>query len=76
MVTSGGALNSNGTDDVQNRYARAAWTFVGSSSLVNEARFGWFKDRQADSIDPKLLDPGYGALARFASIPRTTRTNC
>ncbi|HXJ42176.1 MAG TPA: carboxypeptidase regulatory-like domain-containing protein, partial [Bryobacteraceae bacterium] len=63
VVTSGGALNSNGIDDVQNRYGRAAWTSIVSSSMVNEARFGWFKDRQADSLDPKLLDPTYGALS-------------
>ena len=62
-VTSGGAFNSNGTDDVQNRYARADWTHIVSTSVVNEARFGWFKDRQADSLDPKLLDPNYGALS-------------
>lgn len=63
VVTSGGAINSNGIDDVQNRYARAAWTFVASGNMVNEARFGWFKDRQADFIDPKLVDPVYGALS-------------
>src|SRR5579872_362131 len=48
-VTSGGALNSNGIDDVQGRYARASWTYIVSSNIVNEARFGWFKDRQADA---------------------------
>jgi len=62
-VTSGGALNSNGIDDVQVRYGRAAWTYIVSSNIVNEARFGWFKDRQADSLDPKLLDPMFGALS-------------
>ena len=46
VVTSGGALNSNGIDDVQNRYGRAAWTGILTSNIVNEARFGWFKDRQ------------------------------
>jgi hypothetical protein len=62
-VTSGGAINSNGIDDVQVRYGRAGWTYIISGSLVNEARFGWFKDRQADSIDPKLLDPLLGTLS-------------
>ena len=61
VVTSGGALNSNGIDDVQVRYGRADWTAILNSNLVNEARFGWFKDRQADSLDPKLLDPVLGA---------------
>jgi outer membrane receptor protein involved in Fe transport len=63
VVTSGGAFNSNGIDDVQNRYGRADWTYIVSSSIVNEARFGWFKDRQADFLDFKLLDPNYGALS-------------
>jgi len=63
VVTSGGALNSNGIDDVQVRYARADWTAIVSPNQVNEARFGWFKDRQADSVDPKLLDPTYGAIS-------------
>ncbi len=63
VVTSGGALNSNGIDDVQGRGARADWTYVPTNTMVNEARFGWFKDRQADFIDPKLLDPTYGALS-------------
>jgi Carboxypeptidase regulatory-like domain/TonB-dependent Receptor Plug Domain/TonB dependent receptor len=61
--TGGGALNSNGIDDVQVRYARVDWTAIVSPNQVNEARFGWFKDRQADSIDPKLLDPTYGAIS-------------
>src|ERR1039458_7376983 len=34
--------------------ARASWTAVITPSLVNEARFGWFKDRQADDFDPGL----------------------
>lgn len=63
VVTSGGALNSNGIDDVQVRYGRADWTLIVSPSQVNEMRFGWFKDRQADSIDSKLLDPFYGAIS-------------
>jgi outer membrane receptor protein involved in Fe transport len=63
VVTGGGALNSNGIDDVQVRYARVDWTAIVSPNQVNEARFGWFKDRQADSIDPKLLDPTYGAIS-------------
>lgn len=62
-VTSGGAFNSNGIDDVQGRDARADWTYIAFNNIVNEARFGWFKDRQADFVDPKLLDPVYGALS-------------
>ena len=63
VVTSGGALNSNGIDDVQVRYGRAQWTYVPTGNIVNEARFGWFKDRQADAVNPALLDPRLGALS-------------
>ncbi len=63
VVTSGGALNSNGTDDVQVRYGRAQWTFVPTGTIVNEARFGWFKDRQADSLLTTYADPRLGALS-------------
>ncbi len=64
VVTSGGAINSNGLDDVGVRYGRANWTFTpASGKLVNEVRFGWFKDRQSDSVNNNLLDPVYGALS-------------
>jgi hypothetical protein len=63
VVTSGGAINSNGIDDVQVRYGRAQWTFVPGGNVVNEARFGWFKDRQADVLNNDLLDPRLGALS-------------
>ncbi len=63
VVTSGGALNSNGIDDVQVRYGRAQWTFIPTGNIVNEARFGWFKDRQTDAINQDLLDPRLGALS-------------
>jgi outer membrane receptor protein involved in Fe transport len=62
-VTSGGALNSNGIDDVGVRYGRAQWTYAAKGNMVNEARFGWFKDRQSDSINDALLDPTFGPLS-------------
>ena len=63
VVTSGGALNSNAIDDVNVRYGRAQWTFVPTGTIVNEARFGWFKDRQTDMLNSALLDPRLGALS-------------
>ncbi|HZQ55216.1 MAG TPA: carboxypeptidase regulatory-like domain-containing protein [Bryobacteraceae bacterium] len=62
-VTNGGAINSNGIDDVGVRYGRADWTFVPNGRMVNEARFGWFKDRQSDALNNALLDPVYGGLS-------------
>ncbi len=52
--TSGAAAGTNGDDSVRDRMARFSWTFVPTNSIVNEARFGWFKDRQADDFDPAL----------------------
>ncbi len=62
VVTSGAALNGNGYDDVNVRYGRAAWTYTPTPTIVNEARFGWFKDRQFDAVNNKLLDPVFGPL--------------
>ncbi|MGA8597638.1 MAG: carboxypeptidase regulatory-like domain-containing protein [Bryobacteraceae bacterium] len=63
VVTSGGAFNSNGNDDVNVRNARAAWTYTPNGTMVNEARFGWFKDRQADSINNSLINPNIGTIS-------------
>jgi hypothetical protein len=50
--TNGGALGTNGDDSVRDRYGKLSWTLVPTGSIVNELRFGWFKDRQADDVDP------------------------
>lgn len=63
VVTSGGAFNSNGNDDVNVRNGRAEWVFVPNGSMVNEARFGWFKDRQADSVNNSLINPNIGTIS-------------
>jgi hypothetical protein len=53
-LTTGTALGSNGDDSVRDRTGKLAWTWVPGTSVVNEFRFGWFKDRQADDFDPTL----------------------
>lgn len=58
-ITNGGALGSNADATVRVRYARAAWTSIPNNSMVNEARFGWFKDRQFDSPND-ALEPPFG----------------
>lgn len=63
VVTSGGAFNSNGNDDVGVRNGRAEWVFVPNGSMVNEARFGWFKDRQADSVNNSVINPNIGTIS-------------
>lgn len=57
-LTNGAAFGSNGLSTVRNRKARLAWTGVISPTQVNEFRFGWFKDRQYDALNPDILPPG------------------
>ena len=52
--TSGGAVGNNGDDSVRDRIGRASWTFIATNTMVNELRFGWFKDRQADDYNLDL----------------------
>jgi len=56
--TSGGGVGNNGDDSVRDRIGKGLWTWVPNGSVVNEFRFGWFKDRQADDFDP-VLQAGY-----------------
>jgi hypothetical protein len=56
-LTNGGALGSNADSTVRVRYARLAWTAIPTSTMVNEARFGWFKDRQHDTVNANLIPP-------------------
>jgi outer membrane receptor protein involved in Fe transport len=60
--TSGSALTSNGNATVRARYGRLAWTNIPTTSSVNELRFGWFKDRQADELNPQF-EPPFGPAA-------------
>src|SRR5579872_1637063 len=57
-LTNGAAVGTNGDDSVRDRIGKLSWTFVATPSVVNEFRFGWFKDRQADDFDP-TLQAGY-----------------
>ena len=52
--TTAAGVGNNGDDSVRDRTGKLAWTFVPTSSVVNEFRFGWFKDRQADDFDQSL----------------------
>ena len=57
----GALLGSNGTTTVRDRYGRLSWTSVPTNSMVNEARFGWFKDRQADDLAQSSI-PSFGPV--------------
>jgi len=60
--TFGSGINSNGDDSVRVRNAGFTWTSVPSSSFVNEFRWGWATDRQADTFDNSALGQGLGFL--------------
>lgn len=60
--TTGGALTGNGDDAVTVRNGRAVWTFVPTSTFVNEFHFGLATDRQADTFDNAELGQGVGYL--------------
>jgi hypothetical protein len=55
VLNNGGAIGNNGLSTVRARNARLAWTSVLTNTTVNEFRFGWFKDRQADALQSEYL---------------------
>ena len=41
-------VGNNVNSSVRAKYGRATWTAIPSATMVNELRFGWFKDKQFD----------------------------
>jgi hypothetical protein len=60
--TSGAGVNGNGDDAVTVRNGRFTWTAAPTSSFVNEFRWGWSTDRQADTFNQASLGQGLGFL--------------
>ncbi|MGC4051438.1 MAG: carboxypeptidase regulatory-like domain-containing protein [Paludibaculum sp.] len=48
VLTNGNMLGNNGNSTVETRYGKASWTRIITPNLVNELRYGWFKDRLSD----------------------------
>ncbi|MCU0248171.1 MAG: TonB-dependent receptor, partial [Bryobacter sp.] len=57
VLSNNNALANNANSTVRTRYARLAWTSIVTNTLVNEARFGWFKDRLFDDFNPDFIPP-------------------
>ena len=55
VLNNGAGIGNNGLSTVRARNARLAWTSLLSNTTVNEFRFGWFKDRQADGLSTDYL---------------------
>lgn len=62
VLTNGNGIGNNANSTVRTRYGRVSWTNVPSSTMVNEFRFGWFKDRLHDSVNPKLIPAETGTI--------------
>ncbi len=57
VLTNGNGVGGNANSTVRTRYARLSWTAIPTNTMVNEVRFGWFKDRLFDDISPTLAPP-------------------
>jgi outer membrane receptor protein involved in Fe transport len=65
-LTNAGAIGNNGISTVRTRWARLAHTGILSSRMVNEFRFGWFKDRLFDDANYELAPPGVRSAVTVA----------
>jgi len=61
-LTNGAGVGGNGMSTVRTRYGRASWTAIPSATVVNEVRYGWFKDRLFDDLNPEFI-PSTGRVA-------------
>jgi hypothetical protein len=73
--TSGAGVNANGNDYGQVRNTKFTWTFVPSSRLVNEFRYGWSTDLEGDDPNPALLSPVLGYLDASVAAVQLGTTN-
>src|SRR5438132_11125119 len=60
VFNTGAAIGNNADSTVRDAYGRAQWTSILNTRTVNEARFGWFKDRLFDGASADFLYPGLG----------------
>ncbi|MCC7157442.1 MAG: TonB-dependent receptor [Bryobacterales bacterium] len=70
VLTNGNALANNGNSTVETRYAKASWTSVITPSVVNEIRYGLFKDRLSDPAASDLWPAETGGL--YLTVAGTT----
>jgi len=62
VLTNGNGIGNNANSTVRTRYGRASWTNITTNSIVNEFRFGWFKDRLFDYVNPNLIPAETGTV--------------
>jgi hypothetical protein len=79
VLPSGAMLGNNGNSTVETRYGNADWTFVINPKTLNDARFGWFKDRLSDpgasdlwpSTGPLYITVAGATVGAAQAYPRT-----
>ena len=79
VTANASGVGSNGIQSAKTRTARISDTYIVSNNMVNEARFGWFKDRRGQDLSPELAPPnglrsgltvqGQGGLGVSTNIP-------
>lgn len=62
VLTNNNAASNNADSTVRTRYGRLAWTSVPTNTMVNEVRYGWFKDRLFDDVNNALVPAATGRL--------------
>ncbi len=62
VLNNGNGVGNNVNSSVRAKYGRLAWTSIATSNMVNEFRFGWYKDKQFDYPNDALAIPGIGFL--------------
>src|SRR3954447_8717371 len=71
VLNNGNGVGNNANSSVRSKYGRAVWTSIINPNAVNEARFGWFNDKQFDYPIESLAIPNIGYLG----ISLTGQTN-
>jgi hypothetical protein len=65
-LTSGDGIGNNAETTVKDRTARFSWTHILTPNMLNEFRFGFFKDRQFDPASPSLIPSVNGVPTKAA----------
>jgi hypothetical protein len=63
VINNGNGIGNNADSTVRTRYGRVSWTFIPTSTVVNEVRYGFFKDRLYDEPNPASIPAATGRLA-------------
>ena len=61
VLNNGEGVGNNADSTVRTRYGRLSWTAIPTNTMVNEVRFGWFKDRLYDDFNAALV-PSIGPV--------------